>query len=147
MRISAQQGAQGEACANEHEDHRPLTAAYRSELARGTTGCFGRAARHAKPTAGSLLATSRLSTVQLPSMAGVGATQAIRQAFLAAWKSANPDVGVPACLVSNVAVTCRSTKKLVERPLFDLTNSHCRHLCIGRNEATADFPVCPGITA
>jgi hypothetical protein len=35
---------------------------------------------------GSLLATSRLSTVKLPSMAG--ATQAIRQAILAAWKSA-----------------------------------------------------------
>jgi len=55
------------------------------------TGRSGRAAaRHADPRAGSLLATSRLSTVQLPSMAGVGATQAIRQAILAAWKSAIP---------------------------------------------------------
>jgi len=31
---------------------------------------------------GSLLATNRLSTVQLASMAGVGATQAIRQSWL-----------------------------------------------------------------
>jgi hypothetical protein len=37
---------------------------------------------------GSLLATSRLSTDQPPSMTGAGATQAIRQAILAAWKSA-----------------------------------------------------------
>jgi hypothetical protein len=43
---------------------------------------------HAMQIIGSLLATSRLSTVQLPSMAGVGATQAIRQAILAAWKAA-----------------------------------------------------------
>ena len=43
---------------------------------------------HAMQTAGSLLATSGLSTVQPPSMTGVGATRAIRQAFLAAWKSA-----------------------------------------------------------
>jgi ABC-type transport system involved in cytochrome bd biosynthesis fused ATPase/permease subunit len=41
---------------------------------------------------GSLLATSRLSTAQMPSMAGVGATQAIRHAFSAAWKSAEADV-------------------------------------------------------
>jgi hypothetical protein len=59
------------------------------------TGRIGRAAaRHADPKAGSLLATSRLSTVQLPSMAGVGATQAIRQAILAAWKSATAVCGV-----------------------------------------------------
>jgi hypothetical protein len=58
-------------------------------------GRSGRAAaRHADPKAGSLLATSRLSTVQLPSMAGVGATQAIRQAILAAWKSATAVCGV-----------------------------------------------------
>ena len=33
----------------------------------------------------------------LPSMAGVGATQAIRQAILAAWKSATPVSGVMRC--------------------------------------------------
>jgi hypothetical protein len=41
---------------------------------------------------GSLLATSRLSTAQMPSMARVGATQAIRHAFSAAWKSALPAI-------------------------------------------------------
>jgi hypothetical protein len=51
---------------------------------------------HAMQIVGSLLATSRLSPVELPSMAGVGATQAIRQAFMAAWKSAISDCQVVA---------------------------------------------------
>jgi len=42
---------------------------------------------------GSLLSTSMLSTVQPPSTTGAGATQAIRQAFLAAWKSAGAVIG------------------------------------------------------
>jgi len=49
---------------------------------------------HAMQIIGSLLTTSRLSTVLPPSMTGVGTTQAIRQAFLAAWKSANADIQI-----------------------------------------------------
>lgn len=33
-------------------------------------------------------------------------------------------------MVSNVSVTCRSTNNRVERPLFDLMNSHCRDVIL-----------------